>query len=100
MIVNKFAQLNTITDIWEPHYNGGRPEVYIATWKVKRSKLDIKLRFPKVSDTSEFAGDWFIRRKAVLGRKKFNNNGMECYVVPWSLFEKLEVTNDIRRELW
>lgn len=88
MLLSKFAQLNAITDIWEPHYSSN--SVYIACYKVNRSKLDIKLRFKKVSDTSEYAGTWFIsRKKAKSFRKKFDNSGMECYVIPWSAFEKL-----------
>lgn len=104
--LSKYTQLNFIGDIWEPHYNGYEPdfnkaEVYIAKWKIDRSKLDIKLRFSKVSDTSDFTGDWFIsRKKAKLFRKKFNNNGMECYVIPWTAFEPLIIDNSGREDIW
>lgn len=88
MLLSKFTQLNAITDIWEPHYSSN--SVYIACWKINRSKLDIKLRFEKVNDYSEYAGDWFIsKKKAKSFRKKMDNNGMSCYVIPWGAFDKL-----------
>lgn len=103
--LSKYTQLNAITDIWEPHYNGdfdgsqGKAEVYIAAWKVKRSNKDIKLRFEKVNDTSVYAGDWFISLKKLKSfRKRIENNGLECYVIPWTAFERLEI-ND-REEHW
>ena len=87
--LSKYTQLNYIGDIWEPHYSSN--SVYIASWKVKRSKLDIKLSFSKVSDTSEWAGQWFLARKNVTKcRKKFDNNGLECYVVPLAQLEQFQ----------
>ena len=89
--LDKFTQLNVIDDVWEPKYSTN--EVYVDCWKVNRSKLDIKLRFPKVNDTSDYAGEWFItRKKARSYRKKFDNNGMECYVIPMTVFERFEVS--------
>lgn len=101
MQVSKFTQLNYIHDVWEPHYNGGKAEVYIACWKVKRSKLDIKLVFGKVNDTSDFAGVWFIPRKKVMRCKIFNNNGLDCFVVPWKYAEPLITTHKLAyEEIW
>lgn len=91
MIVDKFTQLNFIGDIWQPKYSTN--EVYIACYKVKRNKRDIKLKFSEVGATSEYAGDWFISRKEALKcKKKFDNNGMECYAIEWSRFEPLEIS--------
>jgi len=100
MIANKFTQFNFIGDIYEPRYNGGNYEVYIACWKVKRSKLDIKLRFTKVNPTSQFYGDWYLSHKKAITRKKFNNNGMECYVIKWEHFQPLVITERIPHEIW
>lgn len=106
MIVGKYTQLNYIGDIWEPHYNGdpdgtkGKAEVYIAKKKVTRSKLDIKLRFTKVGDTSAYTGAWYLRKKDVPKRTKFDNNGLECYIVPWTKFERLIINDKDERLLW
>lgn len=94
--VSKFTQLNYIGDILEPKYSTN--EVYIATHKVNRSKLDIKLKFQKVNDTSEYAGLWYLPRKKATRRKTYDNNGLACYIVPWSEFEKLELSD--REENW
>lgn len=96
MIVDKFQQLNFIGDILEPHYSSN--SVYIANYKISRSKLDIKLRFSKVSPRSEFAGDWYIsKKKAMMHRGIINNNGLECRVIPWSAFEPLTINDkDLR----
>lgn|GEM_PF-5557662 len=97
MLVDKFTQLNYIGDIWEPHYAGyirggstDMVEVYIAKRKINRNIRDIKLVFTRVGEDSIFAGDWFLRRKDVPKRTKFDNNGMECFVVPWGKFQPLE----------
>lgn len=105
MIVSKYDQLNYIGDIWQPHYNGDtgdgtKAEVYIAKWKVKRSKHNIKLKFSKVSDTSMYSGLWFITKKNAITRSGFDNNGLECYVVPWSKFERLIINEKDDRMLW
>lgn len=90
--IDRFTQLNCITDVWEPKYS--TDEVLIACWKVDRSKLDIKLRFPRVNETSEYYGDWFItHKKAKSYRKRFDNNGVNCYVIPWEAFEPLELND-------
>lgn len=96
--LSKYIQLNCIKDVWEPKYSTN--EVYIACWKVDRSKLDIKLVFPKVNPTSEYYGDWFITKKQAKRRKKFDNNGLSCYVVPWSEFTKLRIDNISKEEIW
>lgn len=94
MVISKYIQLNTIPDVWEPKYSTN--EVYIACHKVNRSKLDIKLRFSKVNPTSEYYGDWFItRKKARSYRKRYDNNGKQCYAIPMSVFEKLTITNEM-----
>lgn len=91
--LDKFTQLNFIGDIWAPKYSTN--EVYIAPYKINRSKLDIKLRFSKVNDTDEWTGDWFIsRKKAKSFRKKFDNNGLQCYVVPLNELEKLIINKE------
>lgn len=88
--ISKYTQLNYIGDIFEPRYSTN--DVLISTGKVTRSKLDIKLKFEKVNDTSEYAGYWFVPRKTVTKyRKKFDNNGRQCYIIPWHEFEKLEL---------
>lgn len=89
-VLSKWSQLNYIDDVWEPLYS--EDKVYIAKWKIKRSKHDIHLVFPKVSATSDYYGDWYLPRKEV-GRKTFNNNGMECYAVPFSKFKKLKLVD-------
>lgn len=100
-VLDKFTQLNSISDIWAPHYNGGDPEVYIAEWKIRRSKLDIKLRFARVNNSSTFAGTWFItHKKAKSFRRKFDNNGLKCFVIPWSAFEELKIDNLSRERIW
>lgn len=100
-IIDKYTQLNCIADIWAPHYNGDNPEVYIATWKVTRSKLPIKLKFAKVNNTSQFAGYWYITPKTIKSfRQRYNNNGVKCYVVPWTAFERLEIDNLSRERIW
>lgn len=105
--LSKFTQTNFIGDVWEPHYNGdfdgtqGVAEVYIALWKLRRSKNDIKLRFEKVNSTSAYAGDWYISLKeAKKFRKRMDNNGVNCAVIPWSAFEQMEVNNINREEIW
>ncbi len=105
MLKTKYDPLNFIGDVWAPHYNGdvgdgNKAEVYIAKWKVKRSKHDIKLRFSKVNDTSIYAGDWFITKKNAITRSGFDNNGMACYIVPWSKFERLEISERDERAMW
>jgi hypothetical protein len=97
MKLSKFTMLNFIGDVFEPRYHDGM--VLIACSKVDRSRLDIKLRFPKVSETSEYAGDWFIsRKKAKSYRKKFNNNGLNCYAIPFEAFEPLIIDRSLDRE--
>ena len=104
----KYDQLNYIGGegaVWEPHYNGdtgdgSKAEVYIAKWKVDRSKKDIKLRFSKVSDTSIYTGLWFVSKKNATTKSGFDNNGLECYVVPWTKFERLEIIERDERMLW
>lgn len=87
----KFTQLNFIGDIYHPNYS--KDVVYIACHKINRSKLDIKLRFSQVEPTNEYAGDWFItRKKAKSFRKKFDNNKLQCFVIPMSAFERIEVS--------
>lgn len=104
--LDRFTPLNFIGNVWEPHYNGftkdpARAEVYIDKESVRKSKYDIRLRFSKVNDTSEFAGDWFIPRKTVMAIKKtFVNNGLPCYVVPWSKFSKLKIKQHSLREVF
>lgn len=100
-ILDKFTQLNSISDVWAPHYNGGDPEVYIATWKVNRSKLPIKLKFARINNTSAFAGYWYITPKKVRSyRQRYDNNGTKCYIVPWEAFERLEIDNLSRERIW
>lgn len=106
MIKTKYDQLQYVDWVWEPHYNGdpdgtrGKAEVYISKNRLRKSKLDIKLKFEKVGPTSAYAGLWFLRRKDIPTRTKFDNNGLECYVVPWSKFEKLEIVERDERALW
>lgn len=96
--IDKYKPLNFIGDIWAPKYSSA--EVYIACWKVKRSKLDIKIRFSKVNPTDEWAGDWWISHKKIRSfKKKFDNNKLECYVVPLSALEKLTI-NTNPTHLW
>lgn len=90
--LSKYYPLNAITDIFEPRYND--ETVLIAEDKIKRSPLDIKLRFSKVNDTSDYSGDWYIKRKdAVKYRRKVNNNGKLCLVIPFSEFKKLKLVD-------
>lgn len=97
--LSKFTQLNYIGDIFEPHYSSR--SVYIATYKVSRSKLDIKLKFSKVNESSEYAGYWFIPKKTVHKyRRKFDNNGLTCYVVPMSEFEPLKIIESDGNDIW
>lgn len=98
--LNKYTQLNLIDDIKEPHYNGHDPEVYIAKWKVNRSKLDIKLRFAGVNPTSGFYGDWYLPRKRATSRKTININGLECYVIKWQEFDKLIINERDLKEIF
>lgn len=89
--LDKLTPLNFIGDVWEPLYHSD--VVYIDVNKIKRSKLDIKLRFAKVNESSGYAGDWFLpRSKALKGRKKFNNKGRICVAIPFSEFEHLEIS--------
>jgi hypothetical protein len=98
MLVDRLLPLNCIDDIMEPVYS--KEAVYIDIEKIKRSKLDIKLRFKNVNDTSGYSGNWFItRRKALSFRKKFNNNGISCVVIPFEEFEKLEIAERSLLEL-
>lgn len=98
-IADKYEQFNTIIDVWEPKYS--TEEVYVACWKIDRSKLDIKLRFSKVNPTSDYWGDWFISRKRVVRlKKKYDNNGAECYVIPLSVLEKLQIKDSSMLEVW
>lgn len=90
--IDKFHQLNLIDDVWEPKYS--EDKVYIDINKIRRSKLDIKLRFSNVNDTSGYSGDWWLSRsKALKGRQRYNNNGVTCVVIPFSEFKKLKVNN-------
>lgn len=87
--LDKYTPLNCITDVREPLYH--KDLVYIDIQKIKRSKLDIKLKFSNVNETSGYAGDWFLSRATALkGRKKFNNNGRICVAIPFKEFERLE----------
>ena len=98
-VIDKFTPLNYIDDVFEPKYS--EKVVYIASWKITRSKYDIHLVFPRVNDTSEFAGDWFISRKKAMSYKKlYDNNGMKCRVIPWSEFSKLTRSERSEKELW
>lgn len=90
--LTKYTQLNMIDDVFEPLYHD--PSVYIAEWKIKRSKLDIKLRFPKVSETSDYFGDWYLPRKNALKHKTFINNGLKCKQIPWGEFKRIKLVED------
>lgn len=98
--LSKYTQLNFIGDILEPHYNGdydgtqGKAEVYIAKYKIRRNKRDIKLKFSNVNPTSAYSGDWYLPRKNALKYKTFINNGLQCVAVPWSEFKKLILINE------
>jgi len=92
----KFTQLNAVTDVLEPRYS--TRDVLVACYKVNRSKLDIKLSFPSVSPTSEYYGEWFITKKQAKSRKKFNNNGLDCYVINWDEFEQVVIDNQYKGE--
>ena len=73
--------------VWEPRYS---TQDFLVDRRIKRFKPDyLKVRFAKVSETNEWAGDWVIA-KVEAGRKKFNNNGRECFVVPLNKLKKLE----------
>lgn len=99
MIIDKYTPLNAINDVWAPKYS--TQEAYIACWKVNRSKLNIKLTFSKISDSNEYSGAWYISKKdAKKYKKKFDNNGVECYVIPMSAFSKLEYNNRSMHEIW
>lgn len=94
--VPKFHQLNVIDDVWGPKYS--EDKVYIDINKIRRSKLDIKLRFSNVNNTSGYSGDWFLpRSKALKGRQRYNNRGRTCVVIPFSEFKRLVINErDIR----
>lgn len=97
-VIPKFEPLNFIDSVWEPKYSSG--EVIIAKHKINRSKNDIHLRFKDVNETSGYYGDWFISLKEVKkGRKTFNNNGLECYVIPFEKFVRFERGRD-ERAVW
>lgn len=87
--LSKFTQLNFIHEVLAPRYHD--KTVIIATHRIKRSKLDIKLKFDGVSETSEYAGYWFLPRNKALKYKDFNNNGLLCKAIPWAAFQKLEL---------
>lgn len=94
-IIPKYTQLNLIDDVFEPVYHSGR--IYIAKSKVNRSKLDIHLRFKKVPETSGYYGDWFIERAKVTRSPAHNNNGLVCFDVDFSKFQRFErASRDVR----
>lgn len=93
MKITHYKQLNFIGDVWNPRYS--TKDVLIACYKVRRSKLDIKLRFSKVEDGQAWSGDYYIKRSDITKlRKRFNNSGMACYAVPLDKLQKIEYIED------
>lgn len=74
--------------IWEPRYS---TQDFIVDKRVKYMKADyLKIRFSKVNETSEWSGDWYVSKKEA-GRRKYNNNGKECFVISLDKLKRIEL---------
>lgn len=88
MIACKHVPFGLVDWVWEPRYS---TQDFIVDRRVKQFKTPyLKVRFSKVNDTNDWAGDWVIS-KAEAGRRKFNNNGRQCYVIALDKLERLEI---------
>ena len=82
--------------VWEPRYS---TRDFIVDGRVKKFKAPyLKVRFFKVSETNEWSGDWVISKKEA-GRRKFNNNGLMCYVISLDKLERLELKDHCEHEM-
>lgn len=93
----KHTPLGLVDWVWEPRYS-------TRDFIVDKDRLNdlkpsqLKVRFSKVSPTNEWAGDWFIS-KAEAGRRKFNNNGKECYVISLDKLQRIEYRRGCEHEM-
>lgn len=85
----KHTQFGLVDWVWQPRYS--THDFLVSKGRLKHIKVnDFKVRFPKVNDTSEWAGDWHITKKD-LTRKSFNNNGLDCYVVSLDKLKRIQL---------
>ena len=93
----KHTPLGLVDWVWEPRYS-------TRDFIVDKDRLNdlkpsqLKVRFSKVSPTNEWAGDWFIS-KAEAGRRKFDNNGLECYVISLDKLQRIEYRRGCEHEM-
>ena len=92
----KHTPLGLVDWVWEPRYS---TRDFIVDKRVKEFKTRyLKVRFSKVNETSEWAGDWMVS-KAEAGRRKFNNNGKECYVISLDKLQRIEYRRGCEHEM-
>ena len=92
----KHTPLGLVDWVWEPRYS---TRDFIVDKRVKEFKTCyLKVRFSKVNETSEWAGDWMVS-KAEAGRRKFNNNGKECYVISLDKLQRIEYRRGCEHEM-
>lgn len=84
----KHTQFTFFDRTWEPRYSTKDFLPDAHSIKYAKNKL-IKVVFPEVKDTNEWAGEWYIEKKDITNKSKYNNNGRDCYVVPLSQLRKL-----------
>jgi hypothetical protein len=78
--------------IWQPRYSS--QDCLPSVLDVKKAKTEyLKLEFSKVNETNEWYGKWYVAKKDITRLKKFNNNGLECYVVPLRLLRRYQVAS-------
>lgn len=95
MIACKHTPFGLVDWVWEPRYS---TRDFIVDQRIKKFKPPhLKVRFSKVNDTNEWAGDWAISKKEA-GRRKFNNNGLECYVISLDKLEPIELQERCEHE--
>lgn len=93
----KLGRLEPLTyfQIWQPRYHDKR--VLLSAQKVKSAKTKFaKIHFTKAPS---MAGDWVISIKKIKAFPIQTNSSIQCYAVPLSELQPLELTND-ERELW
>lgn len=83
----KHSQMALVDWVWKPRYS--TQDFLVDCGRIKWQKAAIaKVRFSKVNETDEWAGDWLIDKKSISKCRKFDNHGRACYVVPLALLSR------------
>lgn len=96
MILQRLDQVRVIDDVWQPRYS--TKDCLIACWKIDKAHTNhIKIIFSKAGAQK---GPWYISKKMAQKCKKFDNHGVECYIIPMDKLEHIEYNEKDMRELW